>query len=829
MLNNIKRFNILFTAIIVLLVNSCFIGNVRPTVFNYDIDDFIVNLNIKDTEEHIVFYADEILKGNMYVHQDIKEPLKFNISDDGIEIDWNASVSNSLNTFQLRLQSLSPLSILCLAYKINNNGEYLSMARKILMSWFQYFNSEEMRNNKMVWNDHVSALRTNNLIYFALTMNESKQLDKNLENEIIELLNIHGNYLYDDQHYTRNHNHGIFQDESLLAVSYLLQNNNFKQWNKKAEERLVDQFNYAFNDEGFHVENSSSYFIGVQNTFLEIIDFINRVDKDSKFVESFQKQLNRTFNVLSWMIKPDGRLTSFGDSVFFEKKYNLPESQIAKDNVYMQYVTTDGLYGEDHKTNSVVFPESGFYFYRGNNSDFSMNTWKMFKGGYESSTHKHADDLSFLMSTKGKDIFIDPGMYNYMTSDFYRDYFVSSKAHNTVVVDGKSYSTQVEERQKVGIMNYYLSDEYDYIEGYNHMFAGAEIYRNLYSAGDITVIYDDIYSEDYHNYSQQFHISNDTEIVSEKENELLLKIKDTDYYVRITSLVPSDKRIIHGEMTSDFEPLTDYGYMSKQLNELETINTLLFNQSGTSVKFITLITIEDKNGLVYAGNDYISKDDIIFNNDCFLIGDKLISMNCERINTNYNVDIIDDNLFKFHSLDNNQKNKHKLTIYDRYSHKSIVEDDLLEENDFVFELSNPYDLIATYEISKDFGSYTKVLFQKNIALIKYDFADLNYYEVVDGINVCTIDSEYEIVDLDNNRYRFTVTSDYILDYEINWYIYKDGVYYKNFIYENNNSLDFSFTKNGLYSVQYYLTLCTGEKYFYYYPMITVNTESDISS
>jgi len=56
------------------------------------------------------------------------------------------------------------------------------------------------------------------------------------------------------------------------------------------------------------------------------------------------------------------------------------------------------------------------------------------------SAHGHADALSFVMSAHGREYFIDPGTYTYMSDNPYRDYFRSTAAHNTVVVDGQSQS-----------------------------------------------------------------------------------------------------------------------------------------------------------------------------------------------------------------------------------------------------------------------------------------------------------------------------------------------------------------------------------------------------
>ncbi|MHC4640630.1 MAG: alginate lyase family protein [Planctomycetota bacterium] len=56
------------------------------------------------------------------------------------------------------------------------------------------------------------------------------------------------------------------------------------------------------------------------------------------------------------------------------------------------------------------------------------------------SAHGHADSLSFLLSVNGLQYFTDPGTYTYMADSPFRNYFRSTAAHNTVVVDGRDQS-----------------------------------------------------------------------------------------------------------------------------------------------------------------------------------------------------------------------------------------------------------------------------------------------------------------------------------------------------------------------------------------------------
>lgn len=54
--------------------------------------------------------------------------------------------------------------------------------------------------------------------------------------------------------------------------------------------------------------------------------------------------------------------------------------------------------------------------------------------------HGHADALAFTLSVAGEEVLVDPGTYAYHTQKRWRDYFRSTRAHNTVTIDGLDQS-----------------------------------------------------------------------------------------------------------------------------------------------------------------------------------------------------------------------------------------------------------------------------------------------------------------------------------------------------------------------------------------------------
>ena len=93
---------------------------------------------------------------------------------------------------------------------------------------------------------------------------------------------------------------------------------------------------------------------------------------------------------------------------------------------------------------SRAFPDSGYYLLQcghRNEVDRLSVTFDCGDLGFGPlAAHGHADALSFTLRAFGREVFVDPGTYDYFTDRRWRDYFRGTRAHNTVVVDGQDQS-----------------------------------------------------------------------------------------------------------------------------------------------------------------------------------------------------------------------------------------------------------------------------------------------------------------------------------------------------------------------------------------------------
>lgn len=779
--------------------------------FNYGFSREQYNFNLPSLlDEQVVKVADSILEGKMIVEQSINDYLAFESLKD---INWDAVIGNSPNTYQLYLQCLNPIMFLTRAYEINGNEDYLVQAKDILLEWIKY--KESNPNNNFLWYDHGTALRLENIIYFVLVTTENTDLiDTTLRMKIDSLIKEHMEFLYDDVNYTENHNHGIFQDRALLYGAYFIKDEKFNEYVEKVKSRLDEQIEFGFNEEMIHIENSPGYQVGVVQIIYQIAEFLEQFN--DVYGINLMNKVKQSNEFLTHILKPDAGMAEIGDTngTVEEKQSNLGYKFNDEE---LLYAGTWGEKGTKPSEKSKLYPKSGYYIYRSSweKEKFKEATWMMFKSGYESRTHKHADDTSFMLYSKGKDIFVDPGWYNYVTGDKYRDYLISAKAHNTVIVDGKSYSVTEPNAYKVGIIKGDLENpNYDYVLGFNKMYKGVQIDRHFYNLKeDAIILYDDIVSEQEHMYSQLFHTSEYIDILEADDNEVLMSIADTDYNVRIRQMTQDTKLEVHyGDNNGE-----EYGYLSRSLNKIEPIYTLEFKKQGNSTKYITLITIEDK------GGKCIALDDINLDKD-------MKKLTIHKGGSSYNIQLtnrdridaskvevqqLDNSTYKFISEQiNTQDLYYAWYIIDAENGAVLDRIDYTQSNELTYTFNEEKDYLVKSYVKTSYGEIDQAIVSQ-INYIDNKYIDIS--DTIDNFKLTLGDHYYEQVA--DNKYRFIIPYDYFWKTSVKWYIYKDGGYYTTITGEN--ILEYEFTEPGSYTVMFYFKTLNGDLEFWNYKPLEI--------
>ncbi|RAR42394.1 alginate lyase family protein [Paenibacillus sp. MDMC362] len=723
-----------------------------------------------------VGFANRLLNNDLVVNEKINIEVYYDIDN----INWDINASVSPNTFLLYLHSLRPVLFLTKAYLEKKDINYLNAALKFIFSWREYSVSET-NHNRYTWYDHSVAERTENLIFFLEVYQNLENVKERYES-ILSIIKTNAEWLFDDNNYTRRHNHGIFEDFSLIKSGYFLNDDGYIQ---KGITRLDEQLKYAFPNKYIHIENSVGYHIGITAYIKEIYKYLKSVSNE--YAKTAYDYFSGAVEFLVYVYKPNLALPLLGDTIGSRESGKIEENYL---NRQLEYVQSKGLQGEVPENNIKVYSNDGYFIFREywDSTDFDQSTWMLFKAGYLSSTHKHADDLSFLLYSKGHDIFIDPGMYNYMIGDKIHEYTNSNFAHNTLIVDGKTYSVSKFNSNKVGLYSYNKKNGYHSIVAFNNIFNGVQIDRTVNIIdGDNFIIIDDILSRDYHKYTQVFHLSNDVEIMDLSKDYALLNIKKTKYCVLLEQLNSSDSvAYIEGNKNNE-----QFSLMSIGLNQVVPTTTIVFNKLDYNTRFVTSIRILEKRNLY--------KNNVLYSNNKVLINGVSIEISSrERLPENEVVVEIYGNKAKLINKANSDNQKLSYSFY------------LLNEITGRKYDSRPYSFLNHAEFKLDKNcSYAIMSYLKNTAretvvklvgFIRYVGEEF-LFEKLDKNQQQPIVEEANIISQGNNLFKFEVSISNFNVLTSKWYIYKNGASHQ-YIGNNSNFLEYQFTEPGIYSVLY---------------------------
>jgi uncharacterized heparinase superfamily protein len=195
------------------------------------------------------------------------------------------------------------------------------------------------------------------------------------------------------------------------------------------------QLRFQVRDDGMHFENSTSYHWLV---LCDAVDMIQLAYRFSILVpDDIALRVRKMADVVRALRRPDGTLPLLNDSVdeYFE-------------NVDAVLDAAGSNEEKTRTTKSICFPQAGYAILR------VARTLVLFDAGnlgpFFCPGHGHADALSFELWARNRLLIADPGTYQYQAGEW-RDYFRSTAAHSTVVVDGQNQS-ELSDSFRVGRM-----------------------------------------------------------------------------------------------------------------------------------------------------------------------------------------------------------------------------------------------------------------------------------------------------------------------------------------------------------------------------------------
>jgi hypothetical protein len=188
---------------------------------------------------------------------------------------------------------------------------------------------------------------------------------------------------------------------------------------------------------------------------------------------------------------------------------------------------------------SRAFPDSGYYLLQCGTQGSDDRISVVFDCGELGmkplAAHGHADALSFTLRAFGRDVFVDPGTYDYFSFPRWREYFRSTRAHNTVVLDGRDQSViggpfLWTRKAEARCLRWEPSDRGGTVagehDGYTRL-ADPAVHRRtlILDARERTLtIHDEIVARGEHDVALYFHLAEDAEVRSVGENRFEIAV-----------------------------------------------------------------------------------------------------------------------------------------------------------------------------------------------------------------------------------------------------------------------------------------------------------------
>lgn len=346
-------------------------------------------------------------------------------------IDWGDSRDDPNWHFQLN--SLRPSIPFAYAAWRTDDVANLGRMLAVVNDWIDA-NLLDNCNNEKKWYDMSAGLRAH---YVGVALAEllrrgpeasdagAEESFERMVEKLVWALHEHGTRLADPS-FLPEGNHALFVMLGLATVCRAVPL--FEEcdgWPSYAVEGVRNYVHGSISSENITLEHSPQY-----QRFVAIT--LRDLDVTTLFDEALKPVADGMIENLVWMYHPNSEMSLVGDS---------EGRAIQGESAQLDYVLSEGSAGAAPAVAPIGFYEAGFAILRDDwtRRPMSQHSYLFFSAAHHSSVHKHADDFTFEWSRHGVPIVLDSGKFEYKASPE-RTFFVSTRAANTIEVDGISHT-----------------------------------------------------------------------------------------------------------------------------------------------------------------------------------------------------------------------------------------------------------------------------------------------------------------------------------------------------------------------------------------------------
>ena len=374
------------------------------------------------------------------------------------------------------------LPALALAYRQSGDQAILDQFMVLLTSWIaenpyltgvNWYSNIEVNLRLINWFFCWNILDVSNLV------KENPAFSRFVERQWVPLIYQHCVYSRSNpSYYSSANNHLISEYAGLFIASSFWRFAEADEWNRYAKAGLEREIQVQ-HSRGINQEQTATYIQFITDFFL--VAYVVALRTDNPFSALYTTQLRQIATFISVLLDCRGNLPHYGDEdngrVIIldnhESDHNFRSILISAavlfyDSLFRQCTQADSqvigfdlknylLFGDQGKAlfdqlppvnvqlGSAFYAKEGHFICRKQESA-QREIYVYFDaaplGFLSIAAHGHADALSFCLHLDGYPFLVDSGTYTYHTEPDWRRYFVSTRAHNTVCIDGENQAFQ---------------------------------------------------------------------------------------------------------------------------------------------------------------------------------------------------------------------------------------------------------------------------------------------------------------------------------------------------------------------------------------------------
>ena len=407
--------------------------------------------------------------------------------EDG-KIDWNSNKTyNNYCEWPWQLSRHPEFVTLGQAYQITGDEKYPRRFEEMLLSWLEQAPCPEnaRANATLTWRTIEAGIRLDTWTKAIHMMIRAKSLSDHAITLFFVSICEHGYRL-------RNFNTGwnwlIIEMSGLFKVGvfypFLKEGRALTEY---AFSRMQEQLAVQVYPDGFQYELTTGYHGGVIGCYVGMFD-IARKYSDIEIPREMLDIIYQMYHLLVKLVEPDSRRPDLNDGSDAPIRGDLTTAlRYFPDDEVFRYFSTDGREGREPDYLSIALPYSGMAVFRTGWQKDAI--WGLFESAPFGYAHQHEDKLHFDLFAYGKRLLSDAGQYEYDGSAI-RHYILSTKAHNTALVDGLDqnrrgrYHWETDNIHKLSDLCWNFGDETEvaegsYTEGYGENFVDVTHHRKV--------------------------------------------------------------------------------------------------------------------------------------------------------------------------------------------------------------------------------------------------------------------------------------------------------------------------------------------------------------